>query len=320
MELIYKDKAGRDVGFLSDSVNVDFDIGVTNDFELTTTTSNNLLDDGFTIYEDGSELGGIVSTISVDTGSKSLKYGGLTWRGMLTKHIIKPSAGEDYRVVTGTVHSILSALISDFGIGSVFIADADNTTISNFQFDRYCTALSGINKMMASVGRRLSIEYLSFDDKVHLVSKPIVDYSSSIELSEDGNVCMKIKRNNQKVNHLVCLGKGELKDRVTADLYLQADGTIGTVQYYTGIDEVAEVYDYNSAESADDLVAKGKEKFAELIKTDTIETSLSNDINVDLYDILGGRERITGIAVKVAVINKIIKRDKGNVTTSYKVG
>ena len=61
------------------------------------------------------------------------------------------------------------------------------------------------------------------------------------------------KRNG--VNHLICLGEGELKDRVVKHLYVQKDGSIGEEQYYTGIEEITETYDYNSTEAAE-LVEK----------------------------------------------------------------
>ena len=61
-------------------------------------------------------------------------------------------------------------------------------TVSNYQFDRYCTLLEGITKMLKSVGYRLSIRHKrekGIPGYVLIEAVPVVDHSDEIELSKD---------------------------------------------------------------------------------------------------------------------------------------
>ncbi len=83
-----------------------------------------------------------------------------TWRGRMAMKVIEPPVGSDYRVVSGELNAILKNLIEpEFG-GLYVVSGADTgITVSNYQFDRYCTLLEGITKMLKSVGYRLSIRH-----------------------------------------------------------------------------------------------------------------------------------------------------------------
>lgn len=77
---------------------------------------------------------------------------------------------------------------------------------------------------------------------VQVRAVPIVDYSSEYEFSNDQNMNFTMDDNKRGVNHLVCLGKGELKDRLVIHLYVDEKGNVGQTQYYRGIDEIEETY------------------------------------------------------------------------------
>ena len=101
------------------------------------------------------------------------------------------------------------------------------------------------------------------------------------------------------VNHLVCLGKGEGVERTVIDLYVQQDGTIGSAPYFTGIKEVTEVYEDTSAEDAAALQEKGIEKLTELMNYTLFEMDVQTlDLDVDIGDIIGGRDYDTGLYAK----------------------
>ena len=86
---------------------------------------------------------------------------------------------------------------------------------------------------------------------------PITDYSSEYEYDSDSDIDFKVKICRNGVNHLICLGKGELKDRMVIHLYVDSAGNVGQTQYYKGIDEVEAVYDSSGAEQ-DDLLKRRK--------------------------------------------------------------
>ena len=316
MELIYADTNGSEIGFLTD-FNLDLDIGSTNDFEISTVAKKKIMDFGYSVYADETEYGGIISKVEVNTELNKIAYSGQTWRGILNNYIISPPPGEDYKIVSGNVSTIISGLISDFGIGSLYSVAASEIAVTNYQFDRYCTLLSGVEKMLKSVGYRLNISCQN--GAVTLTPTPIHDYSDELEYSQDSNINFRIQDNQNGVNHLVCLGQGDLRDRQVLNLYLLADGTIGTTQYYTGLSERADVFDFPAVESLDELEKFGRERFALLLNSQKMEMTIG-DIAVELGDIVGGRERITGIYMKKPITQKIVKGDAYSMKISYKVG
>lgn len=316
MDVIYSTDSGVELGYLED-FELDLDIGDTNDFEISLKSENAILDCDYRIYVNGTEYGGIVKEIKVDTSANRVTYCGQTWRGILSNYIIAPFSGYDYLTLTGNVSMIISALVNMFSIGSLFSVEDCDASVVSYQFDRYCTLLSGITKMLKSIGYRLNISCIN--GIVTLSPVVIHDYSDELEYSQDSNINFKIDDNRGGVNHLICLGTGELKDRQVINLYLQADGTIGTTQYYTGLDEKADVYDYSSVESLEELEKGGRERFTELLNSTTLEMSI-DEINVELGDIVGGRERITGIYMAQPITQKIVKVTDGKLQISYKVG
>ena len=316
MDMIYSLPTGEEIGFLTD-YNADIDIGGNNDFQIDTPSAYKVMDFGYAAYVNGTEYGGIISRIEIDTKSKKISYSGQTWRGILSNYVIKPDSGQDYKIVSGTASSVISALISGFGIDGRYNVTANNNiTVSNYQFDRYCTLLDGITKMLKSVSSRLNI--VCNNGAVTLSVVPIHDYSAELEYSQDSDINFKITDNRDGVNHLVCLGKGELQNRQVVDLYIQQDGTIGTTQYYTGMNERAQTYDYSSVESLDELTKSGRERLTELQNSQKLEMSIG-EINVELGDIVGGRERITGIVMKSPISRKIIKISDNKLKISYEV-
>lgn len=314
--MIYALSNGEEVGFLTD-YSLDLEVGGNNDFQIDTPSTSQLLDFDYSVYINGTEYGGVVSKIVVDTKSKKISYSGQTWRGILSNYVIKPDSGQDYKVVSGTASSIISTLISGFGINSRYSVTANSSiTLSNYQFDRYCTLLDGLDKMLKSVNARMNI--VCTNGTVTLEPVPIHDYSAELEYSQDSDINFKITDNRDGVNHLVCLGKGDLKDRQVVDLYVQQNGSIGTTQYYTGLAERAQVYDYSSVESLNELAKSGAEKLAELQNSQKLEMSIG-EINVELGDIVGGRERITGIVMAKPISKKIVKITNNKLKISYEV-
>ena len=143
--------------------------------------------------------------------------------------------------------------------------------------------------------------------------------SDQLEYSQDSNIGFRIKQDKGGINHLICLGAGELADRDVINLFLQSDGTIGYTQYYTGLSERAAVYDYPNVESIEELEKGGRERFTDLRDANMMEMTIEN-IDVSLGDIIGGRERITGIEMKKPITRMIVQGDEFSTDINYKVG
>ncbi len=315
----------RDIAPVMDA-DVDFSVGEDNDYEIKIRRDSwrEEYTFGNVLYIPGTEYGGIIGEINTDTSLDTISILGRTWRGKLDKKIIVPPAGQDYATASGELNQILRDLIAG-QFGDYFVVSQNDTgiNIAGYQFERYCTLLAGITKMLKSVEHKLHIEYVQQErgqpGYVELSAVPIIDYADKIELSQDSQLNFNFKNNRNGVNHLICLGKGELQDRQVIDLYVQKDGSIGTTQYYTGIQEVAEVYEDTSSESAE-LQEKGTEKLQELMNSTTFSMDVETlGIDVEIGDIIGGRDYLTGLYAKKPIKGKIYKVTGGKESLEYEI-
>lgn len=319
MDLIYTDENREDIGILFD-YSFDLAFGSSeNDFELKTSTSNHILKQGYYIYIEGTEYGGVVDDIKVKTESKELIYAGRTYHGILESKVIEPGANADYLNVSGEANKLLGQLIERLALTDLFKASTDisDFTISNYQFSRYVKGYTGIKQMLNSVGAKLHITFE--DGYVVLSALPIVDYSKDDEFDTD-QIKFDIEKYYRPINHLICLGKGELADRQIIHLYADAEGNISKTQTQFGLNERTEVYDYSSVESIEELEKGGIEQFKELLNDGKVQMQLNAAQEYDIDDIVGAREFITGITMSKPIVKKIVTINKGIIKVENKVG
>lgn len=325
-QLILADQNLRDIKPVMDA-GIDFAVGTDeNDYEIK--IRRDCWDEQYTygniFYIKNTEFGGIIGRKKINTAEDTISLYGRTWRGKLDKKIIRPPAGQDYRKVSGELNTVLNTLVTE-QFNDYFVVSQNDTGVSvtNYQFDRHCTLLAGITKMLKSVGHKLHIEYIQQErgqpGYVELSAVPIVDYSEQIELSQDSRLNFVFDETKNGVNHLICLGKGELQDRQVIDLYVSQNGSIGTAQYYTGIQEVAETYEDTSSES-DELEEKGREKLQELMNSTSFSMDVESlDMEVEIGDIIGGRDYVTGMYAAKPIAKKIYKVEGGKTSLEYEI-
>lgn len=317
MDLIYTSSERVDQGVLS-AYAFDLSFGASeNDFALVIGTAEAMLDYGAFIYMEGTEYGGIVDAKKVTTNSESITYTGRTWHGVLNSKIIEPDHGENYYVVSGDANEILALLIVRMGLSELFTAkkEAAGVDIGKYQFHRYCKGYDGIADMLSDNGAKLKIAWKN--QRVELSAAPIDDYTQN---PIDGDTTtLTVEQHEKKVNHLVCLGKGELSEREVIHLYVDQNGNIGDTQYYTGVDEVTEKYENSNAE---DLRSDGVKRFKELRDNDKAEITLpENDVlSYDIGDIVEASDVQTGVAATASVTQKIVRINNGAISTEYKTG
>lgn len=278
---------------------------------------------GNMVYIPDTEFGGIIEDVLTDTTLDYVELKGYTWRGRMEMKVIEPPSGSDYKTVSGELNAILKKLIEpEFGGLYVVSGERTGVTVSNYQFDRYCTLLDGITKMLKSVGYRLDIQHKreqGVPGYILIRAVPIVDYSDEIELSRDSglNYTMQDKRNG--VNHLIVTGKGELQDRNVFHLYAWPDGSIRKTQYYKGLDEIVEVYENTSTET-DELESQSKKKLQEVCNKKTFGMDVAKlGIDVEIGDIVGGRDYLTGMYGTKPVENIIYSVTSGIVSKEYEL-
>lgn len=324
MELILANKHFVDEKRIFNAA-IDVQLGDTNDFEIKIKRGDydSEYKCGNIIYAPQTEYGGVIGEINTQTSLDIITCKGFVWRGILDKKIIKPPEGQSHKTVSGEINSILKSLINEAGLSGVFSVSDENTgkVIEEYKIDRYTTLLSGIQKMLKSVGYKLTIKYMQQErglpGLVKLSATPIIDFSSRIELSEDYQLDFKFKDVKNGVNHLICLGKGENENRVVIDLYIQRDGSVGAVQEYEGIEEVAQIFEDANSE-ADDLRVRGIEKLLELANHTEFEMDVATlNLDVDIGDIVGGRDYITGLYAKKPIKEKTWRFENGKESIEY---
>ena len=274
--------------------------------------------DGGRIYIPGTEYGGLFKRLDTDTAQDTITPGGMTWRGMLQKKIIQPPAGEDYATVSGELNTVIAGLVAT--LSPLFIAsDLDTGVNVSYQFNRYCTLYDGLRDMLESVDHRLELVYSIEENAVIIGAVPIHNYATDIEFSENMQANYVVKTEQDMVNHLICLGSGELRDRLVRHLYTDDKGRISQVPYYTGPDEIAEGYD-NTGANEYDLVAGGRKRLKEIRNKNTFEIKMDTEMDLAIGDIVGGRDYLSGIAMQAPIIGKVVKMSGGIQTIDYKLG
>lgn len=287
-----------------------------NDFELTV---DRLIDAGSYVYFDGGECGGVVDSLkdSLKDGRSTLTYGGRTWHGMLADKILEPDKGKDYLTVSGTASTVIGSLISRVGLDAVFDAvdapTAGAQTIKSYQFDRYVDAYSGLRKMCAASGLKLRLAYAS--GKVRVWAEPAAHYGDSID---SDLIDFDVTRTWRKPNHMIGLGKGELRNRIVSHWYADSKGNVTQTQTFKGLDEIAQVYDYSSAE-ADELAKNTKKKLQDLQSEGEVKVAVHEDSGIafDVGDTVTARDNLTGITVNATISKKIVKVSGGVMSVDY---
>lgn len=317
---------GEEKGFIRHS-GVDINIGSENTFEIK--IQNKYFDKEKYWFESqffcpGTEYGGIIRGVNPVTEDGIIKLKGPTWRGILNQQPIYEEENT-YLYLNGEANAVLRGLIAKLGLDSIFCVSASNSDIqiSNYKVPLQSMLLDGFLGALEELDARLDIKYIIGEANergyVLLNVTRVVDHSDTIEISEDGNVKLNILDYRGGVNHLICLGKGELAERDRVDLYAHQDGSVKKTQYYTGIYRNAMYYENTNAEDITELEAEGRKKFEELKNYKQLKIAVSN-LDLELGDIVGGRERITDITMKSPVVRKILTvSGKGRERIQYKL-
>lgn len=321
--LIYTGANRIDQGVLN---NAYFDLEYGNDssnqantFELSVDRNSNIrLEDKALVYIEGTEYGGRVKGISTNTNEDVITYKGLTWHGILNAHVLGPDSGQDYLVLQGDAHTVLRSLIERMNLQDIFTAPMALSGINVNHQVRYEYGYFAILSMLAASSAKLKMTYEN--GMVVLSAKDIADYSQQDELDTTTQVSITIDQDYLPVNHLVCLGEGELKNRTVVHFYADANGTVSTTQSLFGSDENTLIYDYTNADRTE-LTEKGKEKLQELQNCNTVKADIPEGRVLDIGDVVGAIDPITGISVSTNVTYKtVVISSNGIVSVAYKVG
>ncbi len=268
-------------------------------------------------YIDGTEYGGTIDKIKSGTANNTLSGSGRSWHGVLAGKRIVPASGQSHVVVSGQVATVLQQIVDMVGLSELFeapSAESDQVTISNYQFERFVDAYTGLKALCLAYGLKLTMRFAS--NKVLLGAKAVVDYGSKVD---SDLLDFDITVTSRCTNHLICGGTGENENRAIVHFYADAEGNVSHTQTFFGVDEIVGFYDYSNA-SEEQLEENGKKKLEELQTEGEVQVSVHDDLDIDVGDIVTGRDNRTGMIVSAPITKKIVKVSRGVATYSYEAG
>ena len=307
-------------------IDIDFEIGTcrgdnpaTNDFEF---SAADLPDGAAAIYIDETEYGGIIECSSQTTESSDVTYSGYTWRGLLNKWLICPPEGEDYYVTSGDLNSIIAEILTDVLGGFFSVPDTEyGVSVSSYQFTRYCTVLEGLEKLLEENGARLYIhaDKAGSGEPIVVTVEAAAAETVSGSFDEDSELDLTFTDDRMGINHLICMGSGDLADRQRVDLYIDESGGVSLTQYYTGFDERQELYDYGNVESEEELISYGTERLLAVASAKSISIDIPDESKeLEIGDIAAGIFP-DGSQVESPIVKKILTITGGSIDIAYEV-
>lgn len=302
------------------NIDVDFEVGDTsasNDFEIKTSEASE-----YGIYIQGTEFGGVIEFEENPSGNPESTLKGWSWRGLLTQWFIEPDAGTDYKIVSGEANIILRELLSHVLGGFFVVPEVDSgLTITNYQFELHVSVLKGITDMLSSYGYKLKIyakrtvpgEPIRVFCEVAPAQKVVGVYD------KDTGLQLTFTNNQMGVNHLICWGQGDLKDRERIDLYMDSDGNISETPCYMGFQERQAVYENSAAKDLEELRKGGVERLRELASYKKLQINEVSGADLEIGDIVVGRKNEIGLIVEAPIVRKILRISGGTESIEYKV-
>lgn len=325
MDLIMTDASFHELGYLKKECQIDLQIGNyenANDFEITIPYSR--WNDKFNKHsyffdENGSEVGGYIKGITSKTASQEVVLYGLTWRGLIKQQFIKPPSGQAYYEAREDANTFLRDVLDDYFDG-IIVGSKELCGVNVNYNIRYINKLEAIEKTLSNAGLKINIR---FDYVKHVaVVEAIEKNKTNKELSNDYGFDMTAKDIEKGYNHVICLGKGELTERMVVELYLLKNGSItqdealAIADGNSGINRNTIVYENTNAADENELIEGGTEKLT------AGEKSLSID-NVDqlgIGDVISSKERITGISMNKEIVSQVYKGYIDSISIENKVG
>ena len=329
VELTFTDPEWRDLGTVT-PLDGDFAYGSSENSFAVDFDGEAVPPVGGLLYAEGSDVGGMVTGYDNRPDQGTFQVTGLTWTGLMGTRVVRPDAGAAYLTLSGDVREIAAQLVGRLGLGFVFHVSGGSTgVVVTHRFDgsrdptqkdagRYMDGWAAMWQLVREHGCSLRMRWDGSLGKVRLTVLRRSDWTGD-EAADAGLATVGVS-SSRPVNHLVCLGKGELADRMVVDLYADARGSVSRTQSLAGRDESAAVYEDTSAEDEAALVTRGTRKLLAL-RAEAQEvtiTSGASDTSFDLGDVIGGRDSVTGASATAVVTKKVARFSGGAMQWQYK--
>ena len=330
MELTFTNERLEDVGLL-DYSSADFAFGVDeNDFDIVLARESGVPEDGAVIYDESGEVGGVVRGSSTESDSGLLHVVGDTWMGVLDSYVLMPPSGQAYFSVTGAVGQCARQLVARLGLEWLFsVSDRASSTVVSHTFTgnrtdstqqdsgRYMGGWAALWQLLSD--NRCKARF-SWDPEAHKVSVIILPRGDRTDAESVAAGAAEVHVSRRKpINHLVCLGQGDLAQRTVVHVYMDERGRIVSSKVLTGMDEIQAVYEDSGAEDQNALRKSGASKLKEYYAdSQTVAINVANEDTVyEVGDLIGGTDIATGVQATATVSKKVLRFDGYKTTITY---
>lgn len=278
------------------------------------------------VYINGTEYGGLVSSVNKNTNDGTVTVKGVLWRGLLAMRIISPPSGSAYQVYTNTELNALIADVIGNDYGGLFSCVTISTGVTTSCQFRYTQKLKGLTKALAQEGFTLSCVYWASIKAVLTEARACTDYSSYADISSDLGIGLSITAGRvDDYNHCIALGTGELTERMVREIWM-LDGTVYTARPAALTEEKLRsmVFDYPNAESADELLQSASSALLQYAAMTSAEIDLQKaqeqlNINLKLGDVIQTIDRDLNISAAKKVSQRILTMTASGTTIRTEV-
>lgn len=273
------------------------------------------------LYIDGTEFGGRVESVKHITRTNTIQIYGTSWRGMLAKKIVSPPAGSSHKTITGMDANAAIAELIGNEFDNVFAASTAIVGVNVTGSFRYTVLLDAITRMLSASDLRLELAFNSAKSQLILSAEPVIDRSDEIELSQDYDAHITTENDVGAYNHIIALGQGELLERTVIELWRLDSGVITDSPGNAaprGLDLRTMVYNYPSVGSADELTTAAREQLERYAPIRSIDIDLDGEMDYPLGDYVGVRDRITGMAARRKISQKILTMNQNGIALRVK--
>lgn len=284
------------------------------------------------LYVPETEWGGRVEKI--EHISRVMKVTGVNFRYFIGRDIIHPKYNvtskkrDAYLEVHGEANDVLRTIqsnvvsVSSASLVGVSSANTDKQISGKF---RYSGLLLSVVEMLDIYGMRLKVAHSYGPASIVMEAESFFDYSEIF--NQDFNIEIDSSIDEmEEINFMIGLGRGEPENREAIYMIRKKDGSIEEVSKDLNqikLDSVSKqfVLDEPNVETLSQLKEKMYEKFDELKEKRTINLNFSsNDYELNLGDIVGGVDEMTGLSLKKEIIQKVLTLNSKSKKITYKVG
>ena len=294
------------------------------------------------VFIPGTEYGGRVQRIR-NVAGETVEVEGYGVRGWMTKWAIYPDFDFTTFFLTGCdANEAILALAPENLAEEYFNVSSgpSGITIPNTEILGYSVVYDAISDTLLDSGARLEIAY---DDEAvaQISAAPIADLSRDYDFSQDYGAKLTTDRDKSSgYNYVVGLGAYDIFTTMRSDVVYvfwkngstHIEGAEGAPDPPEGLARRTYIYDSANGGTTDtssmseadienmhrQLIADSRQKLREIRDKASMSIDLTGiDIELNLGDIVGARDYVTGLVFKDSIYTKILRIEGGKTTLNY---